>query len=587
MGYLRLKGLGVSPGIAIGEVFLSEKPFFSEVKERISSSQIKKEIQRFREALKKTEKQLHDIKNKIKKKLGEEYSFIFEAHLLILKDESLIKEIEKIIKEEEVKTEWALFVINNKYAKIFQSIEDDYFKQRVSDIKDVLIRINKNLKEKDKPSQLSREKKILICHELAPSDAATILSRENILGIALDMGGQTSHTAILARSLNIPAVVGLRNIVNYVKDGDKMILDGTTGEIIINPPIAVIKEFLSKKQRYEDYQKELTKIKFLEPITLDGVSFSLQGNIELPEEVEIALSYGGEGIGLFRSEYLYLHYPDPPTEEKHYSAYYKVAKKAYPYSVVIRTVDVGGEKDIPHLEIEKEPNPALGLRAIRLFLKKKELFKIQLRAILRASALKNIKILLPMITQIEEIKEFKSLLEEAKEELREKKKDFDPEIPVGVMIEVPAAANIADLLVKEVDFLSIGTNDLIQYYLAVDRTNEFVSYLYQPFHPSILRVLRFVIDVCNKEKREVTVCGEMAADPLSALVLLGLGLKNFSMNPVFIPKVKKALREVEFKEIKKIVEKALKLETAQEVEEYVLERILSKYPQVFLKKPEL
>ena len=366
-----------------------------------------------------------------------------------------------------------------------------------------------------------------------------------------------------------------------------MILDGTTGEIIINPPIAVIKEFLSKKQRYEDYQKELTKIRFLESVTLDGFSFSLQGNIELPEEVDLAFSYGGEGIGLFRSEYLYLHYPDPPTEEKHYSAYYKVAKKAYPYPVVIRTVDIGGEKELPHLEIEKEPNPALGLRAIRLFLKRKDLFKVQLRAILRASVLKNVKILVPMITQLEEIKEFKTLLEEVKEEFRIQKKAFDPEIPVGIMIEVPAAANIADILVKEVDFLSIGTNDLIQYYLAVDRTNEFVSYLYQPFHPSILRVLRYVIETCNNEGKEVTVCGEMAADPLSALVLLGLGLKNFSMNPVFIPKIKKALREVEFREIKKIVEKALNLKTAQEVEEYILESILSKYPQVFLKKPEL
>jgi phosphotransferase system enzyme I (PtsI) len=477
--------------------------------------------------------------------------------------------------------------VNNKYEKIFQSIDDSYFKQRFSDIKDVLIRINKNLREDGKSPALSKGKKILVCHELPPSDAATVLSRGDILGVALDMGGQTSHTAILARSLNIPAVVGLHNIVNYVKDGDKIILDGTTGEIIINPPSAVIKEFISKKQRYDDYQKELTKIRFLEPVTLDGFSFSLQGNIELPEEVELTLSYGGEGIGLFRSEYLYLHYPDPPTEEKHYTAYFEVAKKAHPYAVVIRTVDIGGEKEIPHLEIEKEPNPALGLRAIRLFLKRKELFKIQLRAILRASILKNIKILVPMITQLEEVKEFKNLLEEVKSEFKKKGKKFDEKIPVGIMIEVPAAANIVDVLIKEVDFISIGTNDLIQYYLAVDRTNEFVSYLYQPFHLSILRVLRYVIEVCNREKKEVTVCGEMAADPLSALVLLGLGLKNFSMNPVFIPKVKKALREVEYKEIKKIVEKALSLKTAQEIEEFILESILSKYPQVFLKKPEL
>ncbi|MFQ6082714.1 MAG: phosphoenolpyruvate--protein phosphotransferase [Candidatus Aminicenantia bacterium] len=588
MEYIRLKGIGVSPGIAVGEILLTEKSILPTVKETIPPSQVEKELNRFRKAIRKTEEQLANIKEKMKKKIGEEYSFIFDAHLLILNDPSLLREIEQLIKKEKVKTEWALAEVYRKYKKIFQSIEDDYFKQRGNDIKDVLVKINKNLIEKkDQTTKFSDKKRILVCHELAPSEAATILSRGNVLAVALDMGGQTSHTAILARSLNIPTIVGLHNLTDYVKNGDQLIVDGTAGEVIVNPPLAIIKEFLSKKQKYEDYQKELIRTKDLASITLDGIPFIIQGNIELPEELDLALSYGGEGIGLFRSEYLYLHYPDLPTEEKHFSTYFKVAKRAYPYPVVIRTVDIGGEKDLPHLDIEREPNPALGLRAIRLFLKKKKLFKSQLRAILRASVLKNVKILIPMVTELEEIKEFRTLLDEAKRELQKKKINFDSDIPIGIMIEVPAAATIADLLIKEVDFISIGTNDLIQYYLAVDRSNEFVSYLYQPFHPSILRVLNFVIGATKKRKKEVAVCGEMAADPLSALVLLGLGIMNFSMNPIFIPKVKRALRAVDYQGMRKIVKESLKLSTAQEIEEYILEQILKKYPDVFLSKPEI
>jgi phosphotransferase system enzyme I (PtsI) len=408
------------------------------------------------------------------------------------------------------------------------------------------------------------------------------LSQSNVLAMAMDMGGSTSHTAILARSLNIPAVVGLHNVTQQVKRGDYLVVDGTDGEVIINPPPAVKKEFQSKKEKYDHYYRELKKTAKLKSVTQDQVKFYPLANIELPEEVGMAFSFGAEGIGLFRSEFIYLQSETLPTEADHYSVYSRIAKAAHPAPVYIRTVDIGGEKSLPQLKIEKEPNPALGLRAIRLSLANRDLFKVQLRAILRASSLKNVRILIPMVTEVEEIFEFKLLFEEVKDELEKERVKFDKQIQVGVMIEVPAAAAITDILAKEVDFLSIGTNDLIQYYLAVDRTNEFVSYLYKPLHPSVLRLIKFIIQTALREGKDVTVCGEMAANPLSALILLGFGLRKFSMNPIFIPRIKNTLRSVELRTVEKIVEEALSLNTAQDIEEHVIEKILAKHPKAFL-----
>jgi phosphotransferase system enzyme I (PtsI) len=382
--------------------------------------------------------------------------------------------------------------------------------------------------------------------------------------------------------MNIPAVVGLHDVTQQVKNGDYLIVDGTDGEVIINPPPAVKKEFLSKKEKFDIYFRELKKTARLKSVTLDGVKFCPLANIELPEEVGMALSFGAEGIGLFRSEFIYLQSETLPSEADHLAAYSKIAKAAYPSPVYIRTIDIGGEKSLPQLKIEKEPNPALGLRAIRFSLRNRDLFKVQLRAILKASAMKNVRILLPMVTEVEEIGEVKQLLEEVKEELDKERAKFDRQIPLGVMIEVPAAAAITDILVKEVDYLSIGTNDLIQYYLAVDRSNEYVSYLYKPLHPSVLRLVKFIIATAQREGKDVTVCGEMAADPLSALILLGFGLRQFSMNPIFIPRIKKTLRSVELKTVEKVVEEALSLKTAQDIEEHIIEKILVKHPKAFL-----
>ncbi len=582
MEYVRLRGLGVSPGIAIGEVQLTEKVVFTTRKEAISAEQVDSELNRLNGAIERTHKQLMRIRDNVKDIVGEEHAFIFDAHLLILQDKSLLMSLKEIVRKEKTRAEWAISSVHVKYQKLFESIDDEYLMQRKFDVADVLSKMYRNLEPSKPGKKEDGKEKILVAHELLPSEAALRLSKGNVLAVALDMGGQTSHTAILARSLNIPTVMGLRNVSQRVKNGDVLIVDGTDGEVLINPPLAIQKEFVSKKKKYDDYRKDLKKIAKLSSKTLDKFEFLPLANIELPEEVPLAFSMGAEGIGLFRSEFLYLQSTTPPTEEVHYQTYSKIAKDAYPSPVYIRTIDMGGEKNIPQLKIEKEPNPALGLRAIRLSLRDREFFKVQLKAILRASARGNVRVLIPMITELEEIEEVKMLLREIQQEMREKNIPFDENIPLGVMIEVPAAAALTDILVKEVDYISIGTNDLIQYYLAVDRSNELVSYLFKPLHPSVLRLLKFIIETAQSENKEVTVCGEMAADTLSAIVLLGLGLRKFSMNPIFIPRIKNVLRSVEQKTAKEVVEEVLTLKTAQEIEECIIERILLKHPKAFL-----
>jgi len=502
MDYYRLRGVGVSPGISIGEALLTERVVFSSRRELISKKQVAGELLRLKKAFQRTKDLLKDIRGTVREKMGEEHSFIFDAHLLILEDISFFAKLEKMIRERMIRAEGALSEAHDFYEKKFEAITDEYFRQRKYDVTDVLSRVYKNLEPVAQKRRQDGKDRILVGHELLPSEAALRLSQGNVLAVVLDMGGETSHTAILARSLNIPACVGLGDVTRLVKNGDLLIVDGTDGEVLINPPLAIQKEFQSKKRRYDDYRRELRKTSRLKPVTLDGEAFFPMANIELPEEVKPALSLGAEGIGLFRSEFIYLQNTSLPSEDDHYRIYSRIAKEAHPSPVHIRTMDIGGEKNLPQLRIEKEPNPALGLRAVRFSLRDKMLMKTQLRAILRASTLKNVRILIPMITEYEEIMQVKALYTEVKEELRKEKVSFDEKTPLGVMIEVPAAAAITDILAQEVDYLSIGTNDLIQYYLAVDRSNELVSYLFKPLHPSILRILRFIIERRTvKEKR--------------------------------------------------------------------------------------
>jgi phosphotransferase system enzyme I (PtsI) len=582
MDITRLRGIGVSPGIAMGEVLLPKRVVFTSRKEIIADDQVPDEIKRLHEALDRTREDLARIKESVREKMGPDSSLIFEAHLLILEDPTLVGGLEAVIRDEKARAEWALSKANARYEQLFESLSDDYFRQRKSDVSDVLKRVYRNLETRREKEKAPQKQHILVAHELLPSEAALRLSKELTLGVALDMGGPTSHTAILARSLGIPAVLGLRDITRQVREGEFVIIDGTDGEVIIEPPPAVRREFQAKKEKYENYGRELQKTAKLKSETLDRVRFIPQANIELPEEVGLALSMGAEGVGLFRSEFIYLRRESLPTEEDHFEIYARLAQSAHPHPVTIRTLDIGGEKSLPRLNIEKEPNPALGLRAVRFSLQNRDLFRIQLRAILRASAGKNVRVLVPMVTEIEEVLEVKDVFEDVKRELRRKGEAFDEKIPLGIMIEVPAAAALADIMLKEVDYVSIGTNDLIQYYLAVDRSNEFVSYLFKPFHPAVIRLIRSVIQAARKAEKDVIVCGEMAADTPSAIVLLGFGLRTFSMNPIFIPRVKKALRSVECRTAEKIAEETLKLRSAQEIEEYVTEEILLHHPQVFL-----
>ena len=581
MEVVRLRGLAVSPGIGLGEARLSESVVFTSRRETISDNQVPDELKRLHRAFERTKEELRKLKAYIEKQMGKDQAFIFDAHLMILDDPMLISNLEKVITDEKVKAEWAITTVNNQFVSLFESLSDEYFQERKTDISDVLARVYRHLERKREKKEDLDKPVILVARELLPSEAAVYLSQKNVMGVVLDMGGMTSHTAILARSLGIPAVVGLHDASLKVKTGDFIIVDGNDGEVIINPSRAIKREFNSKKERYQNYKKELKKIARLKSLTMDGVDFVPLANIELPEELETAFSFGAEGVGLFRSEFIYLRRPTLPSEEDHLSIYRQMARKTYPRPVYIRTIDIGGEKSLPWLNIEKEPNPALGLRAIRFSLRNRELFRTQIRAILKASDRHNVRLMVPMITELEEVVELKTIVEEVKYELRQNKIPFDEEIPIGVMIEVPGAAVLIDSIIQEVDYVSIGTNDLIQYYLAVDRGNEAVSYLFKPHHPAVLQLLAHVIKTVNKAGKEVTVCGEMAADPLSAIILLGMGLRHFSMNPIFIPRVIKALQEVETRTVQEAVKQALKLKTATAVEEFMIEAIIRKYPQAF------
>lgn len=558
-------GIGASPGIAIAKAFvLKHEEIIIETKQ---TEDFTAEMQRLENALVRSKSQLEKIYEKAAAELGEEEARIFTAHLMVLEDPEYIGQIKEAMEGQSITADNATKQVTDMFVAIFDAMEDEYMKERAADIRDVGGRLIRNiLGVKDPDLGAIHEESIIIAYDLTPSDTA-MMNKEKVLGFATDIGGRTSHTAIMARSLEIPAVLGLKTITEAAKDGDWIIVDGNNGDVLVNPDPQTLDAYRQKQEEYRRFLEELAELKELPAKTLDGTEVELVGNIGTPKDVEGVLRNGGTGVGLYRTEFLYMDSDTMPDEEKQYKAYKEVLESMGEHPVIIRTLDIGGDKKLPYLKLEDEMNPFLGLRAVRLCFAQPELFKTQLRAILRAGVYGNAHIMFPMISNVQEVRQAKGILEECKEELRKEGIPFDEHIKVGIMVEIPSAAVAADIIAKEVDFFSIGTNDLCQYSLAVDRMNETVSYLYQPLSPAILRLVKMVIDAAHNagEGKFTGMCGEMAGDPKAALILLGLGLDEFSMSASSVPQIKKIIRSVEISHAQAIAEKALSLDTEEAV----------------------
>lgn len=570
---LKIKGIAAASGISIGPAYRVGREEISVPKLEIKDSEIALEIQLFEEALIKTRKEIIELQKRIASDMGQEEAQIFDAHLLVLEDRMLIEEVISRLKKERVNVAYIFSEVIKKYIEVFSKIEDEYLKERISDVNDVGKRVLRNLLGREKKGfEDLKEKVVVVAHDLSPSDTAA-MHNQNVCAFVTDIGGKTSHTAIMAKSLEIPAVVGLEEATTKIKSGDVLIVDGTTGNVIINPDEETLSLYKEADKKLKGVAERFLPIKDLPAITSDGKSIEINANIELPDEIPAIKLHGGQGIGLYRTEFFYMNRKDLPSEEEHYQAYKYVAQEMSPYPVIIRTLDLGGDKFISQFKIPLEMKPFLGWRAIRFCLAMPDVFKVQLRAILRASVHGKLKLMYPMISGVEELKQANRILEEAKEELKKKNIDFDKNIEVGAMIEVPSAAVTADLLAKEVKFFSIGTNDLIQYSLAVDRTNEKVAYLYEPTHPAILRIIKSVIDAAHLAGVTVGMCGEMAGEPSLVAILLGLGLDSFSMPPAIIPEVKYIIRSINTKQAREIARQALSLSTGREVEDFSQEKL--------------
>ena len=576
-----LVGLGASPGIAIGETYLLNRTRLTVVERTISEGEVEKEILTFLDAVRLSKKQLEEVKAGVTDRQLVEHLYIIDTHLLILEDQMLIDDTIAIIKGERINAEGALKRTLDRFRKVFDSIEDEYLRERRSDIDSVGNRLLRNIKGETQQSLTEFDRKVIIvAHDLSPADTMQF-DKEKIIAFVTDVGGRTSHTAILARSMGIPAVVGLETVSSIVPGGTPVIIDGVNGTVILNPSADTFKEYLKKKQSFEYLEKELLSYRELAAETTDGHRIALRGNLEMSDEVPLAQSQGAEGIGLFRSEFLFMNRLLPPSEEEQFQAYRDIVERMAPHPVTIRTLDVGGDKFVPEINLSDEANPAMGLRAIRFSLKERRLFKAQLRAILRASAFGRARIMFPMVSGVSEIRSCKECLEGARAELSAQDIPFDPKLPVGIMIETPSAALIADLLAREVDFFSVGTNDLIQYCLAVDRGNEHVAYLYEPLHPAILKALGMICASAKKAGIEVGMCGEMASEPIYTLVLLGLGFEELSMNAPGIPRVKRVLRQVSRREGELLLEELKQLTPAQEVAHRLEEEMGRRFPEIF------
>lgn len=575
---VRLKGIAAAGGVSMGRAYKIGAEDFSVPLQAIAKEQIPQQIQLFEEALIKTRKEIIQLQKKINMEMGQDEAQIFDAHLLVLEDRMLIEEVISRLKKEHLSVAYIFSEVLKKYITVFSKIEDEYLKERVADINDVGKRILRNLLGKQGKQGLSalKERVIVVAHDLSPSDTAA-MHKQNVCAFVTDIGGKTSHTAIMAKSLEIPAVVGVERAMQSISSGDMLIVDGAKGVIIVNPDEEAQEIYYQESERLKSIAKRFLTAKDLPAVTLDGKEVEIKANIEFPDEVPSVKQHGANGIGLYRTEFFYMNRKDLPSEDEHYQAYKYVAEEMRPHSVIIRTLDLGGDKFLSQFQIPQQMQPFLGWRAIRFCLARPDIFKLQLRAILRASVHGNLKLMYPMISGIDELKQANEILEEAKKELKNKRIAFNKDIKVGAMIEVPSAAITADILAEEADFFSIGTNDLIQYSLAVDRVNEKVAYLYDPAHPAVLRLIKSVIDAAHQAKIPVGMCGEVSGEPSFALLLLGLGLDEFSMPPQVIPEIKYIIRSVGLKAAKEIAAKALGLSTGKEVGDFAqreLDKIL-------------
>lgn len=560
-----LQGIGVSPGVVISRVFLltSEEERYAE--REIAEEEIPREINRFEEALVETRRQIREIQEQVNEAIGSDHAGIFDAHLLVVDDRSLIEEVIRGLSEERRNVEAVLHRVTERYAAALARIEDDYLRERAVDVRDVTRRILRNLSGRSH-SEIAELKEpcVVVANDLAPSETAS-MDKERVVGFATDLGSPTSHTAIMARALGIPAVVGLHDVSVRMSAGDEVLIDGGKGVLILNPSEERRAHYGRMLEDRRQIESELAGLRDETAETLDGYIVLLSANIERPEDASLVRQYGARGVGLFRSEFLYLSRADLPSEQEQVDAYLRVARELYPDPVIIRTMDLGGDKFLSHTRIAPEMNPFMGWRAIRFCLAQPDIFKIQLRAILRAAVSDNVRIMYPMISNVDELKQANALLDEAKRELSGEDKTFNDSIEVGVMIEVPSAALIADLIAPHVSFFSIGTNDLVQYTLAVDRVNERIAYLYEPTHPAILKLIRHAIETGHAHGIWTGICGEMAGNPMMIPLLMGLGADEFSVSPSLVPAVKDVIRNLSYAQAEALAAKALDSVSSKDV----------------------
>jgi phosphotransferase system enzyme I (PtsI) len=575
-GEVTLKGIPAAPGISVGPAYVYSKELPSVSKKEIAPDEVESEINRLKNATARSQKELQKILAFAEQKLGSQSAKIFEAQIMILGDQILMETIEKRIADENLNAEHLVSDEITKYKRMMLAAHDEYMHERAHDLDDVMNRIIRNIQDQKLFSRLEGES-IIVSETLTPADTV-IFSRNQVLGYATDLGGMTSHAAILSRSLKIPAVVGLRNATRQIQTGNRIAIDGYSGLLVINPSEETLQHLERKANRFKEFEARLTEIVDLTAETPDHRHIELSANIEFSEEIDFARLQGSAGIGLFRTEGQLLGLAGYPSEDEQYEEYRTVADRIYPHPVIFRTFDIGGDKLVP--ETYQEANPFLGWRGIRVLLDRPDLFLNQLRAILRASAGKNVRIMFPMISNVGEVRMAKEMVERAKSDLVRRDLPFDPNIKIGVMIEVPSAALLTDQIAPMVDFLSIGTNDLIQYMLAVDRDNSAVAALYQQFNPAVLRVIKMTIDEGHKHKVWVGMCGEMAGDPLATVLLMGLGLDEFSVIPSMLPEIKKIIRSVKTKEAERVAEKALTLSTADEIKKSLVSFMKKKLPDI-------